>query len=360
MYGSISAAILILFASAGFQLGTNLPILQQIDLPEGETAQAIGWNGTRGHVVTFKWLSPLTLKSGEAHLQTRLRSLELIDSQIKLGDPIDVSQLFAYREMYDRDASPEKFPEIRYYLDSTYSDKEERTTALTLHAMRFDGGSDQEIARLPDDLIDEKIWPTLYSADDRLYVLGKRLVLYDTVDPLKPRLISDEPFDSPTPSTEPLSKSFTLNLPQVPGLSARQRLNVALRTRFWWHVLDGDLLIRFDGSALEAARLTKLSETAATFEHVDRAEPTMLETLFGASSFGAIKTSNGYLYASGGSSGRYFNAHIKVFDTRGPKPLKLVAHFAAPGVGPVCPLPDGRAVVGGSKIWLVGPPPNSK
>ena len=37
--------------------------------------------------------------------------------------------------------------------------------------------------------------------------------------------------------------------------------------------------------------------------------------------------------------------------------VKLVGHFAAPGVATVFPLDDGRAIVGGDGLWLVGPPP---
>jgi hypothetical protein len=69
---------------------------------------------------------------------------------------------------------------------------------------------------------------------------------------------------------------------------------------------------------------------------------------------------NGLLYVSNGVSlprGSGVNPTVDVYDVNGPHPLRQVGHFAAPGVINVCPLPDGRAIVGGSKLWLVGPPP---
>jgi hypothetical protein len=51
------------------------------------------------------------------------------------------------------------------------------------------------------------------------------------------------------------------------------------------------------------------------------------------------------------------NSGFSVYDIAGPGPVKQVGHFAAPGAWIVCPLPDGRSLVAGSKLWLVGPPP---
>jgi hypothetical protein len=85
----------------------------------------------------------------------------------------------------------------------------------------------------------------------------------------------------------------------------------------------------------------------------------MLEQVFGSfDRYAGDTLSNGLLYCSQGFYGGTFNPHVTVFDTRGANPMRVVGHFAAPGYGMIaCPLPDGRAIVAGSKLWLIGPPP---
>ncbi len=108
-----------------------------------------------------------------------------------------------------------------------------------------------------------------------------------------------------------------------------------------------------------AYRLTQLTKTKAVFEKIGQYEPTMLENMFGSINYiGGMRLQNGLLYVGEGHPSAWGNPHIDVFDTRGPHPLRLIGHFAAPGVGTVFPLPDGNALVGGEKLWLIGPPPH--
>ncbi|HEY1921438.1 MAG TPA: hypothetical protein VGG44_01635, partial [Tepidisphaeraceae bacterium] len=151
---------------------------------------------------------------------------------------------------------------------------------------------------------------------------------------------------------------FTVILPPIPDLSARQRLETAIRP----FCFEGDTLCFWsasDGSELLAYHLTELTKEKAVFKKYGQYEATILESLFGSKNFfGGMKLQNGLLYVSEGYAGRLGNPHIDVFDTRGPHPLRLVGHFAAPGVFTVFPLPDGTALVGGEKLWLIGPPPH--
>jgi hypothetical protein len=50
------------------------------------------------------------------------------------------------------------------------------------------------------------------------------------------------------------------------------------------------------------------------------------------------------------------NNLLRVFDVSGDGPVKLTAHFTAPGVRFYRGLPDGRVIAGGSKIWVLGAP----
>jgi hypothetical protein len=123
------------------------------------------------------------------------------------------------------------------------------------------------------------------------------------------------------------------------------------------HSFDGEYLCIADGDVLVAYRLTDLNGITATFKKIGQYEPTILEDVFGLNPYGQMTVQNGLVYAQfyGRSAG--VNSSISVFDLRSNPTLRLVGHFSAPGAEVVQPLPDGRAIVGGSKLWLIGPPP---
>jgi len=88
---------------------------------------------------------------------------------------------------------------------------------------------------------------------------------------------------------------------------------------------------RFERQLL-AYRLTKLTDTAATFQKIGVHEPTLLERFFGQSYYQEMRMQNGLVYlAIGYQFSQAINPSVSVFDTRGPHPLRMVGHFAAPG-----------------------------
>jgi hypothetical protein len=84
-----------------------------------------------------------------------------------------------------------------------------------------------------------------------------------------------------------------------------------------------------------------------------------LEGIFGGQGNHDATLQGGRLFeCAGGWTAGPINSSITVFDIHGSRPFREIAHFAAPGVGTCCPLPDGRSIVGGvGKLWLLGPPP---
>jgi hypothetical protein len=214
--------------------------------------------------------------------------------------------------------------------------------------------------------------------------------------PSEPHVISNTPFDKysgidlkngttirPSGSWGILSYNFRgemngylygsdralVPLPQVPGLPPRQRLEVALK-KFGANCFEGDIICTSFQNTLLAYRLIKLTDREAVLEKIGQRDLTMLEGVFGPhyliQGTEGMKLQNGLLYATYGSNDwvsfaqlyDLINPSISVFDTGGTPPMRQVGHFAAPGVSTVCPLPDGRALIGGSKLWLVGPPPH--
>ncbi|MGD0138782.1 MAG: hypothetical protein ABSD28_07900 [Tepidisphaeraceae bacterium] len=347
MYASISAAILILFASAAFQLGTNMPILRQIDMPKGEPIWWIRCNGNDGYVI-----SP---RPDSTYLEStfNLRTIKLTESGIELGSPVRVSPQLLWGWYLEHAPG---HPNTVYRVTET--DKDE-TGTLWLNVAQLDKGTDKPAIRLGEyeQYSPNASWPHLYASGDRLYVIGARLMTLDISKPLTPHVISNVPFGYSYDDRGFAfgNDTFTEILPPVPNLSQRQRLQAVIKP----FCFEGDILCEWPwrGNTAIAYRLTQLTDTKAVFKTIGQYKPTLLEEIFGASNRLNMELQNGLLYVSQ-YPGNTENPHIDVFDTRGPHPLRLIGHFAAPGVRTVCPLPDGRALVGGDKLWLVGPPPH--
>ena len=214
-------------------------------------------------------------------------------------------------------------------------------------------------------------WPTLYVWQNRLYVIGERLAVFDISDAAHPKWILSVPFGYSADDhlLAMGTERAEVLLPPVQGLPARQRLEVALRSRSV-ESLEGDTLCVATDHGLILYRLTKLTDKVAVFEKAGESKRSILEGLFGQGWWRGISLSNGLAYTSEEASwnpGRFelstqladmssINPHISVYDTRGAEPMRLIGHFAAPGVEMVCPLPDGSAIVGGTHLWLVGAP----
>jgi hypothetical protein len=363
MFGSIAAAVLILFSSAAFQLGTNLPILAEAQLPPDEQANFVQCDGTNGYLLTLRQV-PRTRTNSITHrpeqyiaLDPYSRTFEIGVGGIQLSPPTKVSESIWF-QLNQQSRSP-RLPAIRYYVTNADDDpySEQSTMPLMLRAQKR--GSTTPQVSLPLWTYNERdrYWPQVLQSQDRLYVVGRHLMVFDISQPLEPKPLSDVPFSyQPVSQLDDVAEN-TVYLPLIPGLPMRERLQLALRHVWNCSGLDGDLLCVRTNDVLLAFEVTDLTEAAARLRRIGRYEPTMLERIFGVQQYGEFQLSNGLLYtASGGyrrgSSG--INPHVTVFSLR---PLRPIAHFAAPGAGDVCPLPDGRAIVAGSKLYLLGPPP---
>jgi len=352
MYGSVSMVLLILFSSAAYQLGTNLPVLQQIPLPGDEIVTAVRCDGQRGFVMSEQHQQGLRYAP---LIGLVFRKLDLTAAGIKLGRAIRVSATqYDYGQSCPVLSCP-NHPEVVYFLDSVSSER----TIVELKVCTLDEQTYVPAQRLWDFKPKFYALPQMYAWHDRLYVLGERLTILDISQPLAPRIISDIPSNwlSSWPERE---RDPVVWLPPVPELPPRQRL-AAMAGDINDVAWDGETLCRGDWTGVEACRLTKLTDNSAFFDKVGEHRWALLERALGNRYYYSdAKLQNGLLYylaASGGNVGGT-NPCISIFDTRGPQPLRLIGHFAAQGAEVVCPLPDGRAIVGGSQLWLVGPPPH--
>jgi hypothetical protein len=368
LYGSISAALLILFATVGVELGTNLPVLQQIDLPKEESAYMIHCDGQRGFVTTWK-PSPITVEGNtEYRMVYQYRSLELGSSGIVVQSARDTFPTIAPWEASHAAWLPGN-RQIAYWPVKTRQGYEQWDDCV-LYVDEM-GGLYSHIKTvrlwtrpLPNNDYDAPAVACIWSGS--LYVIGQHATRLDISDPLNPRVIWDKPL-----AMDYVAEGFdgrdqvVVALPVVAGLPARQVLEAEIRRPLQPSCLEGDVLCARSISpkspgSLFAYRLTGLTDNTAIFQKIAEHRPTMLEDFFGQYFWTEMSMANGLLYVSNGVSlprGSGVNPTVDVYDVNGPHPLRQVGHFAAPGVINVCPLPDGRAIVGGSKLWLVGPPP---
>jgi len=365
MYGAVSAALLIIVATAGYQLGTNLPILQQAAIPETERVSRIAYDGKQDFVITHQWIGEPYPYIDRGNWKVRFRSLALAQEGIRLGDPqpaLDPGYWNNWWQQSRLTASVPAHPRQVYYVyDDSDSQIEYRLAIRTTDPTQpFVKGRGLKL--WAENYNSSSRRPVIQLWENRLYVIGDQLAILDITDPIAPQLISVVPVPQPSiVPDEPVG--FLINLPRVPGLPKEQRLNAAIHAWGSWYFPDDRVLCQNawvrhgdPGLQLIAWHLEKLTDEAATFEPMGTYKQTLLEEIFESSSMSQMTMRDGLLYVVQ-THGQYANSRVTVFDLRGIHPLRPVAHFGGPDIWAVCPLPGGRALIGGSQLWLVGPPP---
>ena len=190
--------------------------------------------------------------------------------------------------------------------------------------------------------------PTVYVSGDRLYLIGgPHLLTFDLSDPVNPRLLSHRtiPF-SPYTWMRNLSGQadlITLELPQIPELSAEQRLEARLMNS---PDFSGSDICRVSDHRVEVFHLESLTPTTVQFRKAGVYDAPPVQKMFNGRN-GAVFVRDGLLYvhyASQLGSG----IRLVVFDVRDPQRPHPIAHFALPRMGDEAhpyPLPDGRIVL---------------
>lgn len=359
MYGTVALTVLILFATASFSLGTNLPSRHQMDLPNNEWPALIHMDGEHGFLLSMSY-NPFAANPREKSSPDWMyRSIELNGQDVTLGNPQSTApgwQAMRYPSVawdphrqavaYSATEWAENDKDICFLYREEYGTSDWRTSWRQPRKLwEYDCKADHAQGR----------WVSVLIWQNQLYVIGTRVAKLDL----------DSPGSSaPTVTTLPLPFSFAsfgpanveVRLPVIPEIPARQRLQATLNQMECR--LEGDVLCVSATSQLLKYRLTNLTDTTATFDLEAHYEETILERAFGSFDYSNLELRNGLLYVSNVPTGGYLNPHVTVFDVRPGHPFRPIGHFAAPGSSMLaCPLPGGRALVAGSKLWLVGPPP---
>ena len=364
LYGLVATALLLLFASAAFQLGTNLPILQKVTLPADERVATIVPDPAGGYTVVTATPDPKLadrLRGQYAEPIYHRRHATLDPAGLTVGPPSGLPSLAARDLMwhYLAGTGPTKY----------WTTTADRADADGLYRITLDWG-DPADASPPRTL---PLWRSEYaSTGTSLVQYGGTLFIIGTPAPSKvdqlttfdvahgpPRLVSRQPFRV-YPRTGPnllADDRLLVGLLPLPGVPPVARLASQLdgfaKARF-----DGHLYVTDFAGVVEAWRLARLDPTAATFDLVGRYRPTLLRRLANPSAGANLHLGpTGLVYVGNWNGGGALNDGVTVLDTAGPRPMREVAHFAAPGADLVCPLPDGRALIAGDHaIWLVAAP----
>jgi hypothetical protein len=379
LVGLAGSALFALFATAALQHGSNLPVLQEQSLDAGEGVLGIRAECTRGLIATTR--------DEYGRMLAALRTFEVTPAGVALGRPVSVIGLgrvqTSYGDAMRSVAWSADRPDVAYLIES-YWPAPGRTVGSLL-AVRLDGGgaggrAATPLARVPLWDVTQKAsewWPpsdgsALYMAGDRLYAWADADARWRAVDvrsPAEPKVI-----DSPPPASSPsdvpaagrtvagANGTTVMALAAVPGAPPADRVRMSVRG-YAWQVVDGDTVYRltYERGVLTIARVTEVYDRWARVVDVGRYEPSMLAAFFGGSpeSMGAA---GGRVYLTSDSNwshGPERMSRVTVVDARDPARPRATGHFAIPSKWPlvVHPLPDGRAVVGGDKVYLLGPPP---
>ena len=363
LYALVATALVLLFASAAFQLGTNLPVLAEVTLPDGERVQQIG--ATDGSAVQLLTVlpGPYNASKGEwSRGDTFTRRLSVGPAGLTLGS----------RVPFDTGDEPWRLG------DGALSGSVQYVVATADVPGRDDVQQAELVWGVPGrgprrsmplwrvKLFDKGV--AVYRHGDTLYLVGdpevdgrtvKELMIIDVAHGT-PRIVSQQRFDwSGNRQVDGTQDKLLIHLIPLRGVPAAERL--ADTCRYQGTLSPNGRLFCTNGDpsgTVTAYRRTDLRDDRATFDAIGQYRPSLLRRAFeGGSGWPPRAADNGLVYLGGWGGTGVVNSAVTVLDATGRRPLREVGHFAAPGVRYTLPLADGRAIaVGDDKLWLVAPP----
>lgn len=367
-YWSIAAAILLVFATATFQLATNLPVLHSAELGTQNELAAIRTDGKRGVAFYFAGM-----RSSGNYECAAVRPIEIAANSFELGPELRMKQWAAG---FDFEVWLPDHPEyvfvLRRAVDPTVPNSERvevgvfnlRNSAKPL-VNTIDLGSSNPTRGIP----------RIYTVGDRPYIVWwsdsqtAKAALLDVQDPEHPKVTPAKPYFQEVLSSYELSPTVQFDLVPINDVPLQQRLeaSVAISGR-GRAALSGDLLATSGPNGVLVFRLSGMKEpknssagAIAEFHLIGQYKPSMLESWLGI--WGAnLSVRDGLLYSTEEDTafGRSL-FRVTVFDLSDPARPRPIGHFAAPSDGAwpllTSPLSNGRLLAGSKKLYLLGPPP---
>lgn len=381
-YWSIGGGVVLAFASAAFHLGTDLPVLQTFEVDDTGWVVPIAADGHHGCITYTKNLKDKKYRA------TCLRGVEIDNAGVRLGPEIVLSGWPAW---WTGTAWLPSHPDVAFLLKWSNVSDQQQKLRLDLSVVNLRSRDEPVVATVnlvTADQTDFNRWPTMQRIGDRLYIeWWKHALLIDVSDPVHPVVKEAQPFLQYALFDDGTSPKLGVALLSVEGVPLQERLTASLAFSGNPYVAAiGDILITDREGALSTFRTSRIHtqsftetdmrrmytqsfrgtdnavkiNTVAEFRRIGGYEPSILGNIIGDNPV-ALAVAGHLLYVS--SQSRSFGmplAHVVVFDLSDPVHPRPIGHFAAPHEErlQLCPLPDGRLLAGGHKLYLVGPPPN--
>src|SRR5688500_10154997 len=383
MHWSLGGVAMLMFGATAFQVGSNLKVQRQFDLPLAKhTVVGFAFDGSRGAAllrstenVQYYGQTDVKLCSVEATPDGAVRCGPIIT----IPEKMNVSWNWSSDVLFRRPQRPDRahvLVEHSGWLPQTVNGRSYEVTLLQLLTLDLIGRSGDPVVHRLDllpHLPDMQMSTMTFQQDARLFVAGRNEVveidlsdadaprLARTIDTTEPRpggagrsntlwTFSGESYDAVT--GKPL---VLVQLAPLPDMTLRQRLEatLALSLNNVRKALDGDLLVAGDGKTISTYRLAKLDEQYAVFDLVARREYTPLERLAGSYVSG-ITIIDGRAYAREHRMGNGLSA----YDIRDPARPRSVGHFAVPKAPnlSVARLASGELLLAADRFYVLAPP----
>src|SRR5688572_19901967 len=382
MHWSLGGVAMLMFGATAFQVGSNLKVQRQFDLPlPKHTVVGFAFDGTRGAALLR------TTENVQYYGQTQVQICSVdttSDGTVQCGpvitipEKMNVSWNWSSDVLFRRAQRPDRahvLVEHSGWLPQTVNGRNYEVTFLQVLTLDLTGQSADPVVHRLDllpHLPDMQMSAMTFQQDARLFVAGRNEVveidlsdadaprLARTIDTTEPRpggagrsntlwTFSGESYDAVT--GKPLVQ---VQLAPLPDMTLRQRLEatLALSLNNMRKALDGDLLVAGDGKTISTYRLTKLDEQLAVFDLVARREYTPLERLAGSYVSG-ITIIDGRAYAREHRMGN----GLSVYDIRDPARPRSVGHFAVPKAPnlSVARLASGELLLAADRFYVLAP-----
>lgn len=362
-YWSIGGGIVLVVASAALHLGTNLPVLQTFELGPGDQIVAISADAHHGDLVYMKDSHNGTYRGAG------LREFEIDNGAVRLGPEILLRDWVADARWQ---AWLPSHPDDVFLLQWSPVSDQPQKMRVKLAVVNFQSPADPLVATV--ELGTTENMPVMQSIGGQLYVKWwNHAVLIDVSNPAHPQVKRAQPFLEYSLLDDGKSPKLGASLLPVEGVPFRERLAASVAyLDVPYAAASGDLLITTHAGALSTFRMSRIFSqsftqtdnavkvnTVAEFRRIGGYEPSILENITNDAPV-AMAAAGHLLFVS--SQSQSFGmplAHVLVFDLSDPVHPRPIGHFAAPREYRLhlCPLPDGRLLAGGHKLYLVGAPP---